>query len=61
MRAIREQTRDGDDDEREWGSAWEFADYRCNPHVQHDDYSAWDALVARWPKPYGGFGPESEG
>ena len=38
----------------EWGTAWEFADYRGNPVVDNDDESAWNALVQRWPPPYGG-------
>lgn len=45
-----------DNDESAWGSAWEFARYRCNPHVDNDDWSAWEALKSRWPEPFGSFG-----
>lgn len=45
-----------DETESAWGTAWEFADYRCNPHVDNDDRSAWEALTSRWPEPFGGFG-----
>lgn len=44
-----------DEHPSEEGTAWEFADYRCNPDVDHDDDSAWNALVAKWPDPHGGF------
>lgn len=36
-----------------WGNAWECADYRCNPYVDNADESAWAALIAKWPAPYG--------
>jgi hypothetical protein len=45
----------------ELGTAWEFADYRCNPHADNDDDSAWNALSAAWPEPYGGFGGPADG
>ncbi|MBC8214630.1 MAG: hypothetical protein H8E71_08350 [Candidatus Marinimicrobia bacterium] len=36
------------------GTAWEFADYRCNPHsaTMNDDFSVWEALQKYYPSPY---------
>lgn len=44
------------DDEYEgsWGTAWEYADFRCNPHANNDDSTAWDALCSVWPAPFEG-------
>lgn len=38
----------------DWGGAWENADYRCNPHADNDDTTAWDALTKFYPPPYEG-------
>jgi hypothetical protein len=35
-----------------WGSAWDSADYRCNPVIDNHDKTAWDTLVARFPEPF---------
>ena len=43
-----------DDYKGDWGGAWEYADYRCNPHADNDDSSAWDALTKFYPPPYEG-------
>jgi len=37
----------------EWGTAWEFADYLCNPHASNDDFRAWNALMKHFKEPYG--------
>lgn len=41
-----------DDYPSSWGSAWESADYRCNPVIDNHDESAWNALAARYRPPF---------
>jgi hypothetical protein len=35
-----------------WGSAWESADFRCNPLLDRHDDSAWKVLVGRFRMPF---------
>jgi len=43
-----------DDCKGDWGGAWESANYRCDPIVDNDDSSVWDALTKFYHPPYEG-------
>lgn len=36
-----------------WGDAWEYAAFRCDPMIDHDDDSAWKVLIDRFKYPFG--------
>jgi hypothetical protein len=36
------------------GTAWDFASYRCDPNIDNDDDTAWDALAEFHPQPFEG-------
>lgn len=43
-----------DDFPSNWGNAWDSADFRRDQNVDNDDESVWNALIAKWPIPFGG-------
>jgi hypothetical protein len=43
-----------DEHSSEWGTAWEYAYYRCDPIVDNDDTTAWDILTKFYQHPYEG-------
>lgn len=36
-----------------WGSAWNYAEFRCDDNVGNDDETIWNSLLAKWPAPFG--------
>jgi hypothetical protein len=42
-----------DDHPGEWGNAWESAHYLRDLNIDNDDDRVWNALIAKWPAPFG--------
>lgn len=47
-----------DDHPGDWGNAWESAHYLCDPNIDKNDERVWNAIIAKWPAPFGNVGTE---